>query len=56
MMEIILKAMPAPVINNTATLLRPNASSRKKYSDRISMSRIIKKGKIDFLLIVNRDC
>jgi hypothetical protein len=49
--------MPKPVRRRTVMLLRPNISSKKKYSDNISTSKANKKGQMNrFLLIANDGC
>ena len=51
--EKMLIAVPMPVSKRMAILPRPNISSKKKYSDTISISKASKKGQVNFLLIVD---
>ena len=51
-MKITLNVMLRPVSNSMIILLRPNTSSRKKYSDKIRMSKEARKKIPKFLFIV----
>jgi hypothetical protein len=51
-MKPIQIVIAAPVSTSMEILLRPKASWRKKYSDKMSVMTAIKKGSMYFLLIL----